>query len=65
MDLRSVVPVSAADDVTAADDDEYDLVAVSSPLPCPPHRRRHGYEIDDFVVETSESVDTSESESAS
>jgi hypothetical protein len=58
MDLRCVVPVSAADDVTAADDDE----TLSSSLPCPPHRSRHGYEIDDFVVATSES-DTSVSES--
>ena len=48
MDLRSVVPVPAADIVTTADDVVYDLVA-------PPQRCRHGYAIDDFVVNTSES----------
>lgn len=48
MDLRSVVPVPAADIVPAADDGEYDLVSV-------PKRVRHGYVIDDFVVDTSAS----------
>jgi hypothetical protein len=48
MDLRSVVPAPAADIVTAADDGAYDLVS-------PPKRLRHGYVIDDFVVDTSAS----------
>jgi hypothetical protein len=48
MDLRSVVPLPATDIVDAADDVEYDLVSL-------PKRQRHGYEIDDFVVATSES----------
>ena len=48
MDLRSVVPAPAADIVSAADDVEHDLVSL-------PKRRRHGYDIDDFVVDTSES----------
>ena len=43
-----MVPVPAADIVSAADDGEYDLVSV-------PKRVRHGYVIDDFVVDTSAS----------
>jgi hypothetical protein len=49
MDLRSVVPVSAAD-VVAAADVIYDLVAAATPK-----RRSYGYEIDDFVVDSSAS----------
>ncbi len=65
MDLRNVKPLPAADEVTSASDDPE--VTVASPK-----RRRHGYEIDDFVVDSSESdgyeiddfvVDSSESES--
>lgn len=48
MDLRHVKPLPAADEVTSADDAVEDTVAS-------PKRRRHGYEIDDFVVDSSES----------
>ena len=48
MDLRNVRPLPAADEVTSASDDPE--VTVASPK-----RRRHGYEIDDFVVDSSES----------
>ena len=41
-------PLPAADEVTSASDDPE--VTVASPK-----RRRHGYEIDDFVVDSSES----------
>lgn len=48
MDLRNVKPLPAADEVSSADDEVEDTVAS-------PKRRRHGYEIDDFVVDSSES----------
>jgi hypothetical protein len=48
MDLRNVKPIPAADEVSSASDDPE--VTVASPK-----RRRHGYEIDDFVVDSSES----------
>ena len=48
MDLRNVKPLPAADEVASASDDQE--VTVASPK-----RRRHGYEIDDFVVDSSES----------
>ena len=47
MDLRNVKPIPAADEVASASDDPE--VTVASPK-----RRRHGYEIDDFVVDSSE-----------
>jgi hypothetical protein len=51
MDLRNVKPLPAADEVSSADDvnDEVEDTVAS------PKRRRHGYEIDDFVVDSSES----------
>ena len=48
MDLRNVKPLPAADEVSSSDDEVEDSVAS-------PKRRRHGYEIDDFVVDSSES----------
>jgi hypothetical protein len=51
MDLRSVVAVPAADIVTEGDNDEYDSDSSKNS----PKRRRHGYEIDDFVVDSSQS----------
>jgi hypothetical protein len=47
MDLRNVKPLPAADEVSSSDDEVEDSVAS-------PKRRRHGYEIDDFVVDSSE-----------
>jgi len=48
MDLRNVKPLPAADEVSSEYDEVEDTVAS-------PKRRRHGYEIDDFVVDSSES----------
>ncbi len=50
LDLRSVVPASAADIVSAVEDDE----SGSSFSPSP-KRRRYGYELDGFIVNSSES----------
>ena len=48
MDLRNVKALPAADEVSSSDNCDEDLVAS-------PKRRRHGYELNDFVVGSSES----------
>ena len=48
MDLRNVKPLPAADEVSSSDNYDEDTVAS-------PKRRRHGYELNDFVVGSSES----------
>jgi hypothetical protein len=51
LDLRTVVALPAADIVTSSDDAAY--VSASSSIS--PKRRRNGYEIDGFVVDSADS----------
>jgi hypothetical protein len=58
LDLRSVVPVSASDIVTIEDNDEYSSDSSSSGVAVSPEnaqKRKYGYAIDGFVVNSSDS----------